>query len=155
LYYHLYLVYHQSEQASDGFIQERQTDNYLYFLLQRIDFDPIGQFDNHDYMGIVGGAIHDGFNLGNNGDPRLPLKVTAYKGEKGLVFRIEDAGDGFDFASTFDELQRKSTAGGESWEETCHEENQRFLTLLFARDSKKFTVHYVEPGNVVDIMYLF
>ncbi len=89
----------------------------------------------------VEAAFHNSILYGNKKDMELPLKVKCFKGLKGVVIRIEDSGEGFDFKET----QRKWKKGDKYYQ------NGGNGWKFFNRPSVQ--VSFEGKGNIINIAY--
>lgn len=86
---------------------------------------------------IVNAGVH-----GNKRDPHKKVKITRYYGKKGIVYSIEDEGDGFDIQTTVEKF-RKS--------EKYHSLHGCGLLIL---NYTKMVVTANNKGNQIILQYL-
>ncbi len=94
--------------------------------------------------GLLCEALSNAFAHGNRKDPKRPIAITIYEGNKGLIVRIKDSGRGFNIDGVIDEYSR-----GKSYYHTAG----NGLRLMIS--STVFNVFYTDNGTAFHLLYTF
>ncbi len=91
--------------------------------------------------GAILGAIGNALKRGNRGNPNKSLGIEKYVGKYGVVVRVQDTGDGFDYR----EIDRKCNAGeryfergGKGWRAYLKPN----VLVAFAQEGKEINLYY-------------
>jgi hypothetical protein len=120
------------------FRYERDLARQLEPWLKPYRYELIGE------KGILAEALSNAFYHGHRKDPKLPIDVRIYQGQKGMVVRIHDCGTGFNVKKIHDYFLR-----GKIY---FHSAGNGFRRMA---DSKRFGVFYNTIGNTFHMVYLF
>ena len=94
--------------------------------------------------GLLSEALSNSYCHGNRRDPDLPIYINVFKGDKGLLIKIEDSGDGFNYEETLSKLER-----GGNYYKLSGNGTKRMMA------SENFAVFYGESGRTFYLLYLF
>jgi hypothetical protein len=103
------------------------TDKYILGIEESLPYFPLLE------------VFYNAFERGNKRREDLPIQVEVFSGSKGMVLRITDAGEGFDFR----DVMEKRKSGEKYFNSDGHG-----LNVL---DLSGFNVAYEGRGNVVNM----
>ncbi|MBI5896001.1 MAG: ATP-binding protein [Desulfobacterales bacterium] len=120
------------------FLYERQIAAFLEAWLRPFRYELIGG------KGILCEALSNAFCHGHNKDPRKPITVRVWLGNRGLIVQIQDCGPGFDVQSVYQRFLHHrdyfSTAGN---------------GLRLMDRSQRFGVFHDATGRRFHLLYFF
>lgn len=120
------------------FLFERKLLKYLGPRIEEHRREMVGP------SGLLSEALSNSYCHGNRRDPDLPIYVNVFKGDKGLLIKIEDSGDGFNYEEALNKLEQ----GG-----TYYKLSGNGLRRMAG--SENFAVFYGKRGKPFYLLYLF
>ena len=120
------------------FAYERDLARFLENWLKELRHELIGE------KGILSEALSNAFCHGNHRDAFIPMEIEVYKGDLGVIVRIEDSGEGFNV----NELRKKFERGK-------HYFNLAGNGLRRMISSDKLGVFFNLSGNAFHLLHLF
>ncbi|MEJ2153819.1 MAG: ATP-binding protein [Desulfobacteraceae bacterium] len=117
---------------------ERDIAGFLSPWLKPYRYDLIGE------KGILCEALSNAFSHGHGKDPRKIITVEVYRGERGLLVRVEDSGKGFNVDRVYQSYLKKKvyyhTAGN---------------GIHLMASSRRFGIFYSAVGATFHLLYAF
>ncbi len=120
------------------FTYERELARFLETWLKDFRHELIGE------KGILSEALSNAFCHGNQRDALIPIEISVYQGDLGIIVKIEDSGEGFNV----NELRKKFERGKDYF----HLAGNGFRRMMF---SDNLGVFYNLSGNAFHLLYLF
>lgn len=117
---------------------ERDLARHLEPWLKRYRYELIGE------KGILAEALSNAFCHGHRKNPKLPIEIRIYKGQKGILVRIHDCGKGFDVKKTHLQYLR-----GKAY---FHTAGNGFRLMA---SNRIFGIFYNTLGTAFHMVYLF
>lgn len=124
-----------------GTIKDISYTFYVYTLSQQIKLDYFNILFGGG--GIGNFALENACVRGNRCDESLPIILEIFEGKKGIVARVTDSGEGFDFKEV-----QKRFENGEKYYSGCG-------FGFKAYNEKEFLVSFENDGKMVNILYFF
>ncbi len=120
------------------FYYERKIARVLKPWMDHLRYELIGT------KGVICEALSNAFAHGNNKDYYTQIHVSVYLGESGIITRIINGGDGFDFRTKVKELKR----------------GKRYFViagngLKMMMESVNYTIFFTDKGKAFNLLYLF
>ncbi len=117
---------------------ERDIAGFLESWLKPYRYELIGE------KGLLCEALSNAFSHGHNKDPRKPIKVEVFLGDRGLLVRLEDSGKGFNVRKVYQSYLKKKiyyhTAGN---------------GIHLMASSRRFGIFYSSVGATFHLLYAF
>jgi len=85
------------------------TEVDLTYKQHKILEDIAKQMDNHYAYYVIGELILNGLCRGNKKQSYLPISIKIFEGDKGIVIRIRDSGEGFNFKEKIRQMKNGET----------------------------------------------
>jgi hypothetical protein len=95
--------------------------------------------------------FEEAYKQGNKENGALAVKVSAYSGDLGKVFRIEDSGRGFNFSKRIRYVREMIKKRGEDYVNEEKYEEARVMAILMLEDDF-IEASYDKKGSSVNVM---
>lgn len=120
------------------FAYERKLAAFLETWTAHLRNELIGE------RGVLCEALSNAFCHGHKKDPHLPIDVSVFLGEKGLIVRIKDTGPGFNPNTVKEQFSKGKTY--------FHLAGNGIRQMI---ESPDFHIFYTDNGTGFNLMYLF
>lgn len=117
---------------------ERDLARHLEPWLKSYRYELIGE------KGILAEALSNAFYHGHRKNPKLPIEIRIYKGQKGVLIRIHDCGTGFNVKKIHHHYLKGKTY--------FHSAGNGFRLMA---NSTRFGIFYNQLGTTFHMVYLF
>ena len=119
------------------FVYERKIAKFLSPWLEHLRFELIGE------KGVLCEALSNAFCHGHHKNPAQPITVCIYLGQKGLIVRIMDNGEGFNIKSIIDNYSK-----GKNY---YHMSGNGIRQMI---RTPSFEIFYTDQGKSFNLLYL-